>query len=404
MIKVEYEIHLPTPHIKQAAFLESTAKRKVIVAGRRGGKTTGVAMLAADMAMDGRRILEAAPKMDQTEAFWESVKEYFAEPILSGDVYKNETRHILDLPGGGRIRAKTAWDADTLRGDYADLLILDEYALMKPTAWDKVGAPMLLDNDGDAVFIFTPNRKNHAFKLYSRAVADVTGRWEYWHFTSHDNPHLSSEALAEITADMSEDDYNQEILAVFLEGEGAVFRNIAACINAPLESNLEEHEGHHIIAGLDWGKQKDFTAAAIGCSTCHVELARDRFNKIDYHFQYKRVQVLHDKWQVNNWLVELNSIGTPGFEALERAGLPVSGFDTTASSKPPLIENLALALERTEWQFQDDPIWMGELEAYERKVSTTTGRSQYSAPEGMNDDTVIARALMIRASEGWFFE
>ena len=36
-------------------------------------------------------------------------------------------------------------------------------------------------------------------------------------------------------------------------------------------------------------------------------------------------------------------------------------------------------------------------EAYERKISAITGRSQYSAPEGMHDDTVIARALANKA-------
>jgi hypothetical protein len=75
--------------------------------------------------------------------------------------------------------------------------------------------------------------------------------------------------------------------------------------------------------------------------------------------------------------------------------LPVMAFDTTASSKPQLIENMGLALEREEWQFQADPVWTGEMEAYERKVSAITGRSQYSAPEGLHDDTVIARALML---------
>ena len=35
-----------------------------------------------------------------------------------------------------------------------------------------------------------------------------------------------------------------------------------------------------------------------------------------------------------------------------------------------------------------------ELEAYERTV-TPLGRSQYNAPPGLHDDTVIARALMV---------
>lgn len=73
----------------------------------------------------------------------------------------------------------------------------------------------------------------------------------------------------------------------------------------------------------------------------------------------------------------------------------VIGFVFTAQSKPPLIENLALALERGEWKFIDNKTWTGELEAYERTVSPHTGRSSYNASDGMNDDTVISRALMV---------
>jgi hypothetical protein len=93
-------------------------------------------------------------------------------------------------------------------------------------------------------------------------------------------------------------------------------------------------------------------------------------------------------------------MGEPVIEEMQRSGLPVAGFQTTATTKPPLIENLALAFERAEWQFQADPIWTAELEAYERVVSPTTGRSSYSAPEGMHDDCVIARALMTWQARG----
>jgi hypothetical protein len=347
------------------------------------------------MVLNGRRILESAPTQEQTDAFWETIKGYFGELIVAGLAKKNETRRLLDFWNGGRIRCKTAWDADTLRGDYADLLILDEFADMDIDAWDEVGAPMLLDNDGDAVFIGTPKRRNHFFKMYQQAVADDTGRWDAWHFTSYDNPHLSEDALAEITADMTDSAYRQEIMAEFLEGEGAVFRNISACMSAPLNTTPKDHEGHKLVAGVDWAKQNDFTAISIGCLDCRQEVARDRFNKIDFHFQRQRLKALCEKWHVNFGLVETNSIGEPNLEELQRDGLPFRGFETTAKSKSPLIENLALTLEKEEWQFQEDQIWTGELEAYERSVSKNTGRSTYSAPEGMHDDTVIARALMV---------
>jgi len=124
-------------------------------------------------------------------------------------------------------------------------------------------------------------------------------------------------------------------------------------------------------------------------------VAHDRFNQIDYAFQVQRLKALADKWQPAAILTELNSIGQPVFEQVQRLGLPAVGFNTTAQSKPPLIENLALALEKSEWKFIDNKVWTAELEAYERTVSASTGRSSYSAPDGMNDDTVISRALMV---------
>lgn len=276
-----------------------------------------MAIFAVESMLRGRRVLEAAPTADQTNTFWRICKNALAEPIAAGVIYKNETERILEIRSGGRIRTKTAWDADSLRGDYADLLILDEYSLMHPDTWNEVGAPMLLDNNGDAVFIFTPKRKNHAYALFSRAVGDTTGRWESFHFTSFDNPYLSKEALDEITADMTDEAYQQEVLAEFLSGEGAVFRNIAACMKAP-QTTPAAHQAHRIVAGLDLAKQQDYTAISIGCATCHIEIARDRFNKIDYLYQMERIKLICRKWNVQTLIVDETGVGSPIVEQLRR--------------------------------------------------------------------------------------
>jgi len=388
------ELCLPRPHSKQWAIKHSTAKRQVICAGRRAGKTTLAAMVSCEKALEGRRVLLAAPTQEQTDAFWEKCKEWLVPLTQSGYVYKNEQRRVLDFPGGGRIRAKTAWDADTLRGDYADFLVLDEYALMDSSTWTQVGAPMLLDNDGDAWFISTPRRKNHFFQLHARAVQDG-GRWKQWHFTSLDNPHLSKVALAEITQDMSEADYKQEILAEFLEAEGAVFRNIAACMNAPLA--FDGHDRHNIVMGVDWAQKVDHTAISVICADCYQEVARDRFNQIVYSVQRDRLKALYERWKPSMILAEDNSIGAPNVQALQEEGLPVVAFTTTSKTKGQIIRNLQLAFEREELQWQSDSVWTAELEAYEQKISPTTGRATFSAPEGVHDDTVMARALAAHA-------
>lgn len=215
MTAKEFAVHLRTPHPKQRKFIESKAKRKIVRAGRRGGKTTGIAIYAVEMMLAGKRVLYGTPTQEQVAKFWWEIKQALREPLQAGVLYKNETEHIVEVPGTEqRIRAKTAWNADTLRGDYADVLILDEFQLMSEDAWELVGAPMLLDNDGDAVFIYTPvslHSKSaskardplHAAKMFKRAAEDKSGRWATFHFTSHDNPHISAQALADITRDMT---------------------------------------------------------------------------------------------------------------------------------------------------------------------------------------------------------
>lgn len=221
----EYVVTLPRPHEKQASFVDSQAKRIVVRAGRRGGKTVGVAIRAVKAFLAGKRVLYAAPTQEQIDRFWVSVIRALQEPIDAGIYHKNETRHIVELTGTEqRIRAKTAWNADTLRGDYADELILDEWQLMNEEAWGVVGAPMLMDNDGSAVFIYTPpslssrstskaDDPQHAAKLFKKAEKDETGRWQTFHFKSMDNPYIDADAVQEMAQDMTALAYRMEIEA-----------------------------------------------------------------------------------------------------------------------------------------------------------------------------------------------
>ncbi len=88
----EYKIHLPRKHHpKQDEVIHSTAKRRIIVAGRRGGKTKTDAELAVEYFLAGKRVLEAAPKFDQTTVFWRYVKQMLREPIAAGILRKNES-------------------------------------------------------------------------------------------------------------------------------------------------------------------------------------------------------------------------------------------------------------------------------------------------------------------------
>lgn len=244
----ELTVHLKQPHPKQINFIDCRAKRIVIRAGRRSGKTTGVAIRAVERFLQGRRQLYATPTLEQVNRFWKEVTQALEEPIKAGIYYKNETEHIIELPGTEqRIKAKTAFNADTLRGDYADDLYLDEFQDMDEEAWSLVGAPMLLDNDGDAIFIYTKKRgKNHTDELAKRAQTDNTGRYALFTFNSFDNPHISEAALADITKDMSQLSYRMEIMAEDIEDDPRALWN----------RGLFDHVNNHpplsrIVIGVD---------------------------------------------------------------------------------------------------------------------------------------------------------
>ena len=94
----EYNIRIPRPHAKQLEFLNSEAKRQIVKAGRRGGKTVGVGIKAINRFVEkARRVLYAVPTSDQVARFWSTVVIALQEPINDGWYYKNETEHVICL-------------------------------------------------------------------------------------------------------------------------------------------------------------------------------------------------------------------------------------------------------------------------------------------------------------------
>lgn len=219
----EISIDLKIPHNSQKKFIYSEKKRNIICAGRRSGKTTGISILASIKFLEGFKVLYIAPTYDQTETFWIEVANALEKPIEKKIFIKNEkTKNIGAKWFSGKITAKTGWSGDTLRGLGADILILDEYQMMSEDIWNTVAAPMLLDSGGTCYLVYTPpsirsiggsraKDPRHASKLFINKKNDP--RWNVFSFTSFDNPSLDKQALSEISEDMTQLSYRQEILA-----------------------------------------------------------------------------------------------------------------------------------------------------------------------------------------------
>ena len=324
--------------------------------------------------------------------------------ICAGKVRTWESTRRVRFHTGSEIWVKSADHEDGLRGAGLDGLAIDECRDIDRRAWFEVLRPAIADKGGWVMFLSTPRGLDWFFELYEGA-ADKPD-WAAWTFPTWSNPSIAPIEIDAARSDMPERLFRQEMGAEFIEDAGAVFRNIDKVCTLAAPETPSDHAGHGMVMGVDWGKSNDFTALTVGCIACRRVVDWDRFNQIDYTFQRGRLAALAGKWQAGYILAESNSIGTPNIEMLQREGLPVTGFETTATSKPPLIEGLALACERAELRAPLE--YAGEMRAFEMQRNEHTGRPRYGAPEGLHDDRVISLALMWKAiidgGRSWFVD
>lgn len=399
---MKVELIVPELHEAQDLARQQARRFNVLVAGRRWGKDVWQLDWLREPALAGYPVGWFFPTYGMLGKAWRQAKRVLL-PITAG---KWEVEHRIELVTGGIFDMWSLEDPDKVRGQMYKRIAVNEAGEVAQLqyAWEYVLRATLADMRGDALFGGTPKGLNYFFELYQRGQDEANKDWISWAFPTRLNPFIDPQEIEDARQELPERAFAQEWLAEFLEDAGAVFRNVAAALTAA-EANPNDHAKHRVVLGADWAKEEDFTTFAAGCADCKVEIARDRFNQIDYAFQRKRLADFVANWKVKGLLPERNAMGVPIVEQLIRDGLPVlsgpdgqPGFQMMATTKPQLIENLALKIERGQWRFQSDETWKLELMSYAQRRNPVTGQPTYSAPSGRHDDTVIARALMVWAA------
>jgi hypothetical protein len=381
-----YEVRLPQLHTDQRAVVAQIKEARFVHlrAGRRWGKSHLLARMLTEAAAKRKVVGYFAPTYKLMLPVWEQARRVLRAPVAD----ENKAERRIDTVVGGRIEFWSLDNEDAGRSRGYDLIVVDEAGLVRnlETIWRENLIPALIDRGGRAVLAGTPKGRGDFWRIYQSALDDP--RWVTIRRSTSDNPRLDPADVALLRSAMTERAARQELDAEFLDDGGAVFRNVRGCVGEIVKS------GEAAVIGVDWGRHNDATVfvALDPQSRCVVDVER----LVDVDFATQR-RALIAFWQRNGRgavLAEANSIGEPNIEELQRAGLPVQAFTTTTASKPLLIDTLALAFEQrtivlpaTEWL-------LNELEMYSVDV-TASGRARYSAPEGGNDDGVIALALAV---------
>lgn len=388
-------LELPRLHAGQRQVARESRRFNVLACGRRWGKTLFGIDRIVDPALAGYPVGWFSPSYRMLAEVWRDALRALA-PVTAR---ASAQEHRIELVTGGVVEMWSLDNPNTARGRRYKRVIVDEAALVRSLeeGWSAAIRPTLTDFQGDAWFLSTPRLLNFFSRLYSYGADPQRPDWASWQMPTLANPHIKPTEVEAARGELPERTFQQEYEARFLDGEGSVFRRIRENLTAP-DSSPSEHRGHFLVMGVDWAREVDFTVLSVVCATCMQEVALDRFNQIGWAIQRGRLTALGARWGVRHYLVEENSIGSVNLEALQLDGLPAYGFLTTATSKPQIVQSLALALENLEVRWLPDPVGRAELEAFESRVSRITGRVQYGAPEGGHDDVVIARALALRAA------
>lgn len=387
---IQIDVH---PHQGQKEVHEHPARFKVLAAGRRWGKTRLGVHECLDIASQGGRAWWVAPSYKTSEVGWRPLRRMGGK--IGAEIRRVE--RLINLPGGGSVQVRSADDPDSLRGEGLDLVVMDENAFIKEEAWTEALRPALSDRQGKALFISTPKGHNWFWRLWVTGQDEDNQDFMSWQFPTSSNPYIPQVEIEAAERTLPERVFEQEYLAHFVDDAGGVFRRVMqAAVMDELESAID---GRQYIAGVDVATKVDFTVASVIDSSTQEMVYMDRFNRVDFDVLENRLEALYKRFKMNSMIIEENSIGQPVIEELARRGLTIIPFRTTNASKQAAIQSLQAAFEHGNIKILNDPVLIGELQAFEGDRSPA-GTWKYAAPDGMHDDCVMSLAIAWHGIEG----
>lgn len=161
------------------AMVRDKKRRAALVWHRRAGKDLTAVNFAA-YAMQQRIGIYYYILPTYTQAkkiIWDGIDGHghrFLDNFPEGLIeHKHETELKLTSYAGSIFQLIGGDNIDSIVGTNPVGVIFSEYALMNPMASDLI-QPILLENDGWAVYVYTPRGKNHGHKLWVGAHDDPT--------------------------------------------------------------------------------------------------------------------------------------------------------------------------------------------------------------------------------------
>jgi hypothetical protein len=389
--------HLFTPREYQLPFLQawdSGYKRLILVAHRRAGKDKMVfANIAKKMMERVGTYFYFLPTYTQAKkVIWTGADgggfrflDHFPKEIIKD---KHETEMRITLKNGSILQMVGAENIDRIVGTNPIGVVFSEYSLMKPEVWDFI-SPILRENGGWAVFVYTPRGQNHAYELIKTAQK-MPDKWHVEILPVSKTGALTQEQILEAQLTMPKNLFLQEYECDFTENASAVYKEIQSR-TYPMEEYKHNERGIYQL-GVDLAKFNDYTVITPIDMTTFKVCPQDSFNKIDYTLQKTKIEAAYYRYDRPRVVMDSTGVGNPVVDDLTNKGINIAPFTFTYNSRNELLINLQILLEQNKIKIPDDPELLAELESAFFDV-TPQGRTKIVVPDDKHDDRLMSLAL-----------
>jgi hypothetical protein len=214
--KLTKRLKLYHPHPAQMVVHQCGVRYRVIAFGRQAGKSTwGLnELLRHAWEHPNTTYWFISPTFDQAKKQYRRLVGMLS-PCWSVLKKKNQTELRVKLITNSVIEFKSGEVLHNLRGETLHGCIIDELREQPRELWAQIINPMLRTTSGWCAFISTPNGFDHFYDLAEKAKNDTRGKWAFFEAPSTANPLFTQEEFEDARHEMSEAEFEQEILAKF---------------------------------------------------------------------------------------------------------------------------------------------------------------------------------------------
>jgi hypothetical protein len=301
---------LPTPvefNESQWAMINGLREKRfwVHIAGRRTGKSYSAAILAfAKLLEPGQQVMVVAPNFSLSSIIWDYVTDLIR--ITNIEVEKfNQKDKVVKLINGSIFRLLSANNRDSLVGRAANLLIIDEAAIIPNDEYfiRDLRPALSTFRDSRCLWISTPRGKgNYLYDYYMRGQNEEYEDWGSAVYTWRSNPRLSEKDVMEAKRSMTRALFAQEYECEWTTTESQIYEFL----------NEEKHVGDYqthkfveVIAGLDVGYRDENVFVVLGYDGESYYLVDEYISKESTTSELAAViQEKIEEWRIDNIYID----------------------------------------------------------------------------------------------------